>query len=95
MWDSNVNTTVYLDKGKIIIKLAKNLPGGCFSFNTRGFAINKIITAAKQATLHPFCKYTSFVIEITCRWMFNVAFISFNIKFFFEYLLNSLMWFTI
>ena len=59
------------------------------------FAINKIITAIKQAILYPFCKYTSFVTEITCRWMFNVALISFNIKFFFEYFLNSLMWFTI
>lgn len=95
MWDSNVNTAVYLGKGKIIIKLTKNLPGGCFSFNTRGFAINKIITAIKQAILYPFCKYTSFVTEITCRWMFNAAFISFNIKFFFKYFLNSLMWFTI
>ena len=64
MWDSNVNATVYLDKGKIIIKLAKNLQGGCFSFNTHSFAINKIITATKQAILYPFCKYTSFVTEI-------------------------------
>ena len=75
MWDSNVNATVDLDKGKITIKLAKNLQGGCFSFNTHGFAINKIITATKQAILYPFCKYTSFVTDITCRWMFNVAFI--------------------